>query len=279
MGRRTKAQIEAARHEQMTQQIQERFDLMEDMVLAVKRGAIPSMVITGPAGIGKSHTLEKLLNKFMVPIKQDDGNYFNSVTIVKGAISGINLYGLLFEYRRPGQLIVFDDCDSVFWRPDCANVLKAVLDTTPKRMVSWMTQAPYLKQNGIPQQFNFKGSVIFCTNFIFDEVVRKKNFAHIMALESRTFFFDTTLTEENKIIWIRHLARESNLLKRFVYDEDPEIDKQKKEEMVNFLFQHKSALREISLRTLIKVSQLVVAFPDRWQDMARKTLMYNQDKL
>jgi hypothetical protein len=46
-----------------------------------------------------------------------------------------------------------------------------------------------------------------------------------------------------------------------------------KEEIIDFVDMNKKRLRELSLRTVLKVADLAVAFPDRWEAMAENTVM------
>jgi hypothetical protein len=45
------------------------------------------------------------------------------------------------------------------------------------------------------------------------------------------------------------------------------------EEVVDFIDSNKKRLRELSLRTVLKVADLAKAFPDRWQAMAENTVL------
>jgi hypothetical protein len=43
--------------------------------------------------------------------------------------------------------------------------------------------------------------------------------------------------------------------------------------IVMYIKQHARQLREVSLRTVLKVADLAKAFPDTWQDMATSTVL------
>ena len=51
------------------------------------------------------------------------------------------------------------------------------------------------------------------------------------------------------------------------------LDTEVKEEIVDFVDLNKDRLRELSLRTVLKVADLAVAFPDKWEAMAENTVM------
>jgi hypothetical protein len=46
-----------------------------------------------------------------------------------------------------------------------------------------------------------------------------------------------------------------------------------KNEVVNFIDEHRNAMRELSLRTVLKVADLRKSFPTNWQNMAKVTVM------
>jgi hypothetical protein len=46
-----------------------------------------------------------------------------------------------------------------------------------------------------------------------------------------------------------------------------------KDEIMDFIDVNKNKLRELSLRTVLKVADLAVVFPDKWEAMAENTVM------
>jgi hypothetical protein len=52
-----------------------------------------------------------------------------------------------------------------------------------------------------------------------------------------------------------------------------EISDEVKEDLMDFIDINKNRLRELSLRTVLKVADLAVAFPDKWEAMAENTVM------
>jgi hypothetical protein len=45
------------------------------------------------------------------------------------------------------------------------------------------------------------------------------------------------------------------------------------EDIVVYIKEHKRRLREVSLRTVLKIADLAKAFPDTWRDMASSTVL------
>lgn len=245
--------------------MRDRFSILDDMTRACKAGKVRAMIVTGPPGVGKSFGVETVLSKYdlLATLGQDDK--LKKYEVVKGAVSALGLYCKLYEYRDVKHILVFDDCDSVLLDDLSLNILKAALDSGSKRTIHWNTASNTLRQEGIPNSFDFQGGVIFITNIKFSNVRSKKLKDHLEALESRCHYLDLTIdTEREKILRIKQIVQDGMLDK---YQMTPEaID-----EVLEFITENKNSLRELSLRMVLKISDLRVSFPARWQAMARVT--------
>ena len=155
--------------------------------------------------MGKSFGVEEVLSK-------DDlfdvmGQRKPKYEVVKGAMSALGLYAKLYEFANKGNVVVFDDCDSVLLDDLSLNILKAALDTSKKRTIHWNTDSRLLRSEGVPNSFEFKGGAIFITNIKFDNVRSKKLRDHLEALESRCHYLDLTIdTEREKILRIKQIV-------------------------------------------------------------------------
>jgi len=250
--------------EQVIDRIRERFDMLKDMTKAVKKGDVRAMIVSGPPGVGKSHGVEEVLDRYKT-MEALGGT--SKYTIVKGAMSPIGLYCKLFNYADKDNVIVFDDCDAVFEEPLALNILKAALDSKKKRMMHWNTNSFKLLHEGVPDSFEFKGSAIFITNLDFQDIKSKKLKSHLEALESRCHYMDLTITtEREKMLRIAQVIQDGML-------NEYKLDDEVKEEIIDFVDINKKRLRELSLRTVLKVADLAVAFPTKWEAMAENTVM------
>jgi hypothetical protein len=147
------------------------------------------------------------------------------------------------------------------------NILKAALDSSKKRTISWNTDSRVLRSEGIPNQFEFCGSAIFITNIKFEHVRSRKLRDHLDALESRCHYLDLTIdTAREKILRIKQIVGDGML---DAYD----LDDDEKAEVVQFIEVNKDKMRELSLRMVIKVADLRVAMPDKWTSVAALTCM------
>ena len=251
--------------EETIDRLRERFDMLEDMTRACKKGDVKAMIVSGPPGVGKSFGVEKVLGKHdtLAALADRPARY----QVVKGAMSAIGLYCKLFNYADKDNVLVFDDCDSIFADELSLNILKAALDSKKSRRICWNTDSFKLRNEGVPDSFEFKGSAIFITNIKFDNVKSKKMRDHPEALESRCHYIDLTIdTEREKMLRIKQITKDG-MLAEYALGAETEQD------IVDFVDVNKKKLRELSLRTVLKVADLAKAFPDKWEAMAENTVM------
>jgi hypothetical protein len=253
--------------ESIMTRLRERFDILDDMTRAVKKGDVRAMIVTGPPGVGKSFGVEKVLAKHDVFADVAQNEKLKKYEVVKGAMSALGLYSKLYNYSDKKNILVFDDCDSVLLDDLSLNILKAALDTSAKRMIHWNTDSHMLRKEGIPDSFEFKGGAIFITNIKFDHVKSKKLRDHLEALESRCHYLDLTIdTEREKILRIKQIVRDG-MLDKYEFEEGAV------EQLLDFTMSNSKRMRELSLRTIIKLADLRKSFPDRWQAVAEVTCM------
>ena len=253
--------------EQIMERLRERFQILDDMTKAVKQGNVRAMIVSGPPGVGKSYGVETVLQK---------ADLFNTLAekkpkfeVVKGAMSAIGLYAKLYEFSDAGNVVVFDDCDSILMEDLSLNILKGALDSSSRRFISWNTDSRILRSEGIPDRFEFKGAAIFITNIKFERVRSKKLRDHLDALESRCHYIDLQMdTTREKILRIKQIITDG-MLDRYDFDNIEIV----KDELVGFIEENKDKLRELSLRMVLKLADLRKSFPANWQSMARTTCM------
>jgi hypothetical protein len=254
--------------EQIVERLRQRFSILEDMTRAVKKGDVRAMIVTGPPGVGKSFGVEKVLAKHDVFATVADNSKLKKYEVVKGAMSAIGLYKKLYEYSDKKSILVFDDCDSVLLDDLSLNILKAALDSSKKRTIHWNTDSRLLRQEGVPNSFEFSGGAIFITNIKFENVRSKKLQDHLEALESRCHYLDLTIdTEREKILRIKQVVAECGML------DDYEFSDTDKEILIDFIDNNKKKLRELSLRMVLKLADLKKSMPGNWTSVAEVTCM------
>jgi len=260
--------------EVIVERICNRFEVLREMTKAVKAGTVRAMIVTGPPGVGKSFGVEDVLSK-------DDlfdmmGQRKPKYEFVKGAMSAVGLYKKLYEFSDAKNILVFDDCDSILLDDVALNILKAALDSGKKRTISWNTDSRLLRSEGVPDRFEFKGGAIFITNLKFENVRSKKLQDHLSALESRCHFIDLQMdTDREKVLRMRQIVFKPEAGQVGILDAY-EFDDEVKQEVVNYIVDNRSKMRELSLRTVLKVADLRRSFPGSWTNMCEVTVMKGQ---
>jgi len=254
----TDAEIEA--------RLKERFDILESLTDAAVKGHARALVVSGPAGLGKSFTVEQKL-------AEHDPDAINH-TIVKGYVRPTGLYRLLYQHRNRNQVIVFDDADAIFFDDVSLNLLKAVCDTTERRVVSYLSERNLVDEEeavNIPKSFEFNGTIVFITNLDFDAMIDKghKLAPHMQALVSRSHYIDLAMkTRRDYMIRIKQVLK-MGLLSAQGLDAAEEAD------VIAFLDKNSEKLRELSLRMAIKVGSIRKMGATNWEKVAKVTCCRN----
>jgi len=246
--------------------IRERFEILSEMTKAAVSGSIRAMIVSGPPGVGKSFGVEQEIDKACLFDKLAGKRL--RAEVVKGSATPIGLYQTLYKYSDENCVVVFDDCDSILLDDVSLNLLKGALDSGKKRKISWLSESSTLRREGIPDQFEFKGSVIFITNLKFDAMKSQKLRDHLDALQSRCHYLDLTLdTMRDKLLRIKQIAKDGELFK------DYEFEPCVQDDIIDFMHTNKDRLREVSLRMALKIADLRNMSVTNWKRLAETTCM------
>lgn len=252
--------------EAVIERIRQRFEILDEMTTAATTGDIRAMIVSGPPGVGKSFGVERIVEKACL-FDQISGKRLRA-EVIKGSTSALGLYCALYKHSDANCMLVFDDCDSILLDDVSLNLLKGALDSGKKRKISWLSDSHMLRREGVPDSFEFKGSVIFITNLKFDQMKSQKLRGHLDALQSRCHYLDLTLdTMRDKVLRIKQIAQDGALFE--TYDFQP----CEQDEIIEFLEVNKNKFREMSLRMAIKIADLKKSFPLKWKAMAEVTCM------
>jgi hypothetical protein len=238
--------------------INQRFSFLEQMVSMIADGTMPSCVITGEGGLGKSYTVLKSLEtaglrnitdlaEFQVGQRI---NLSKSYRVVKGFSTAKGLYRTLFESN--GMTIVFDDCDSILKDDVARNLLKGALDSYSKRYISWMAD---MRDDDLPKTFEFTGRVVFVSNMPLEKIDQ--------AIRTRCMVVDLSMSESQKVERMEVIASSDEFL--------PEVSSDAKVAALSYLKAHVGKIPNLSLRSLIQVSK-IAARGGEWKDFAKYVL-------
>ncbi len=247
------------------ERIRKRFAILDEMSNAVVDGIVRGLIVSGPPGVGKSYGVEAVLDMYEAQNKLSGSR--PKTEIAKGSMTPIGLYKTLYNNSERGDILVFDDCDSVLFDEVCLNMLKAVLDSGKKRYVSWKSESRALRAEGIPDRFEFRGGCVFITNVNFENVRSKKIKDHLAALMSRCHYIDLEMdTERDRFLRIEQIVRDG-MLNEYGFGDDGD------QEIVAFMKDNSKRLREISLRMVLKIADLRQMSPSTWRELAENTCM------
>jgi hypothetical protein len=167
--------------------------------------------------------------------------------LIKGFSTAKGLYRTLFEGN--GQVLVFDDCDSVLKDPVALNLLKGALDSYGERWISWNAD---FKDDDLPKSFKFTGTIVFISNMDLHKIDQ--------AVKSRAMCVDLSMTTEQKVERMEVLVAEPEFL--------PEYSKKFKEDAISFIRENMNAVANLSLRTLIATTKIRAEGGD-WKQLAK----------
>lgn len=226
--------------------VNDRFKFLEDYTDMVITGAIPSLLVTGDGGLGKSFTVMNRFNirglrNAMSFLPADAGcevdpnvlTNMGDYIVIKGSSTAKGLYRALYENRD--SIVIFDDCDKVLEDKTAIMILKAALDSTEKRIINW--NADMAKSDNLPKSFEFKGGCIFISNKLQTDIDQ--------AIKSRALRVDLTMTTDEK------LDRMTAILPNV-----PEYSDNIKNDALRFLKAHANIATDLNMRTLVNICKI-----------------------
>ena len=90
------------------------------------------------------------------------------------------------------------------------------------------------------------------------------------ALESRCHYLDLTIdTQREKLLRIKQVVRDTGMLDCY------ELEDWAKMEVVDYIVDNADRMRELSLRTVLKVADIRVSMPQKWKAVVEVTCMRN----
>lgn len=244
--------------EERTDRIQRQYRTLERMSDRIIDGRLPAIIISGPPGLGKTYTVESRL--------QESGK---ECDIIRGTVSPAGLYIAAFNMAE-GGVIVLDDCDAIFRDEEGLNILKILLDSSDKRIVSWRKRASWLEELDIPDSFEFRGSVVFCTNLDFEtEVARGSKLApHYRALMDRSLYLSLGLrNHEDYLERIRQVCLDEGQFEKRGLGTEAITN------VMAFIEANSGRFYTLSIRVALQVASCYLMDPENWEDDVRATKM------
>lgn len=238
-----------------------------------------SLYLVSEAGMGKSYTVNQHL-------EQSGINYYN----VNGSTSTFALGAKLacINYNNPNleNLIVsIDDCDDLLANANSCNVLKQMLDGNKifNYERSLLSQMPGFsdEQAAAISHFSQVGRMGFCVpvhniRFIFasnielpdDQKLKKARtrgssrtviLSHRNAIRNRVINGNFILNPDEHYGWLLDVVYNTSCLDGFNFCDA------EKSRIMDFMKMNWSLLTEHSIRTVEKLAQIMVSYPDRFE--------------
>jgi hypothetical protein len=260
--------------------IDEKFEMMDELLAMVINGSTKAMLIGGKGGIGKTFAVMSKLQKMgKVDVNQvisesmaDDISLEDSeddieekvkllasldsmgdYKVIRGFVTPAAAYRLLYENRK--RTIIFDDCDSVLRHDDTINLLKGALDTYEERWISWNTQAA---ASDLPPCFKFEGQIIFITNLPMEKIDE--------AVRTRCFKVDVAMSK----------AQRCERMESVLANVMPDVDMDFKKDALKLLRDNLEVAQDVSFRALMNLIKIRIDPTVKdWTKLGRFALIEN----
>lgn len=234
--------------------VDERFEFLEHFVKMVARGQSNSLFVSGPGGLGKTHTVLETLKKCG---KKEEtlGDFEGDFITIKGYTTAKAMYRTLWENN--GKIVIFDDADSSYKDVVGMNILKAALDSYDRRIVTWGAEGR--GDDDLPSRFEFTGRVIFISNMSMERVPQ--------ALVSRSLKVSLDMNCEEKVSRIETVIKQKEFM--------PNVDKEIKVEVMNFIRENAKKFTDLNIRSAMNLVKIRNSMDSDEAKMFDKIALYN----
>jgi hypothetical protein len=256
----------------IVQEVINRFDTVKKIssIFVTGNMAQKGIIISGDAGTGKSHYVQQA---FVETNTVEDVDYNKSKSFTAAAF-----YVKLFLNREKGRVVVFDDCNlaglSSGDKKNVIDLLKGATEMTKgERIIGWERASTnqLMKDNNVPHEFDFQGSIIWITNYSFEELAKWAG-PHWEAIESRFINIKVRLNEQEKLMYTLYLLEEVKMLEGDIcqtyeggYDADIVA------ETIKYIRNNWKDMNNVTARIAAKIADTMLNFPSDW-----KMLLENQ---
>ena len=227
------------------------------------------IAVLGPPGVGKTMQVENALNDSKA-----------SWEPMKGAtMSAIGFYYTLWFNRAKHRIICLDDFDLVY-NPQATTILtmlKAATENTYKpRMVKWTKQpTSYMKEQGIPNEFQFWGNIIWITNESPETILKTKklrtHMAPLVGPGGRLSPIVLDWDKEKKYYWTKYLIEKKHALGKNCEKKRGGYSKKIQKMVTDFFEQEFDNLLDITPRFACNIADDILHYPKSWKTKAFQT--------
>ena len=254
-------------------QIIDKFNTVQAMTEMFVTGdsAINGLLVHGNAGLGKTHFVKKAF------IETDSEE---SVQYIKGSsMSAAALYCILYANREKGDVVVLDDVDIIH---KSSGEISAILDlfkgatepTKGSRILGWQRASAnqLMRDNGVPMEFDFQGSIIWITNDSTEDIAKKAK-GHWTAISSRFRQVPAWLNDQEKLMYTLYLVEEINMLGKDCEAIEGGFTEDVIKDTVAYIRKNYRLFNDITPRVAIMIADLRSSYPTKWEVYADNQLI------
>jgi tRNA A37 threonylcarbamoyladenosine biosynthesis protein TsaE len=239
-------------------------------VFVTGNSAQKGIIISGDAGTGKSHYVKQAFDDTNTTDRVD---YNKSKTFTAAAF-----YVRLFLNKEPGDVVTFDDCSlEHITGKDFKDIVSMLLGATEmtkgKRIIGWERASTnqLMKDNNVPHEFDFQGSIIWITNSSFEQLAKKFG-AHWEAFQSRFIQIPIKLNDQEKLLYTLYLLEEVKMLEGDRCEtKEGGYSKKIVTETIKYIRNNYKYMNNVTARVAAQIADTMEQFPDEWE-----TLIENQ---
>ena len=239
----------------IAREVKETFDGVYAMVTNFAtnpNSAINGLIVSGDAGIGKTHTVKKAL--------RDAGVQGNVEYIKGGKITAASLYVKLYLNRGKHRIIVLDDCD-IIHHQDRKQIIPMLLGATELGQsgdVSWEVarKNALMEEHDVPPRFDFEGSIIWITNDSVESIGKAAK-QWKQAIFSRFNVAKCYFTDEQKYMYTMHLCEQLDMLGANCAEFPGGYSETTIDQALDYMSENYRQLVEVTPRQAIKIADII----------------------
>jgi len=250
----------------IVQDVINRFQTVQKIssIFATGNMAQKGIIISGDAGTGKSHYVKQA---FVETGTTESVDMNKSVSFTAAAF-----YVKLFLNRNVGDVVVFDDCNlagsSGGDKKAIIDMLKGAMEMTKgERMIGWerASQNQLMKDNNVPSQFDFQGSIIWITNYSFPELEKWAG-PHWEALQSRFIPVSIRLNEQEKLMYTLYLLEDIKMLEGDICETfEGGYPQEIVDATIKYIRKNYKDMKNVTARIAAKIADTMHNFPNDWE--------------
>jgi len=244
----------------IAREVKEVFDGVDAMVTNFAKNpnsAINGLIVSGDAGIGKTHTVKAALKAAGVA---------NNVEYIKGGkITAASLYVKLYLNRAKHRIVVLDDCD-IIHHQDKRQIIPMLLGATElgqRGEVSWEVarRNALMEEYDVPTRYDFEGSIIWITNDTVEDIGKAAK-QWKQAIFSRFNTAKCYFTDEQKYMYTMFLCENLQMLGANCAEFPGGYSVDTQDEAMDYMADNYRNLVEVTPRQAIKIADIIEHTPD-----------------